>query len=123
MVSSTAAHTKADVKLANWNRQNGISKIPATSFKVYRLHPGGTGLFPFTPTREMYPNPSDYESDITHIGERTSIGFTTRDLMALQEKLMARGVRFRQKAQREEWGGIQAKFLDHNEYSIIQYRT
>ena len=101
------------------------SKIPATSFKVYRLHPGGTGLLPFTPTREMYPNPSDYESDLTHIGERTSIGFMTRDLMALQEKLMAHGVRFRQKAKREEWGGIQARFLDpdDNEYSIIQYRA
>lgn len=101
------------------------SKVPATDFKVYRLQPGATGLLPFTPTREMYKNPADYESDMTHIGERTSIGFTTHDLAGLQEKLMARGVRFRQKAQREGWGGIQAKFLDpdDNEYSIIQYRA
>ena len=30
-VSSTPAHTKAETKFATWNRQNGISKIPAIS--------------------------------------------------------------------------------------------
>jgi len=73
--SITIASRDAEMTGEFFRRALGMrsSKIPATSFKVYRLHPGGTGLLPFTPTREMYPNPSDYESDLTHIGERTSI--------------------------------------------------
>ena len=39
VVSSTAAHTKAEVKFAIWNRQNGISKMPAISGTEARSGP------------------------------------------------------------------------------------
>ena len=39
MVSSTAAQTKAEVTLAIWNCQNGISKMPATSGTTARKGP------------------------------------------------------------------------------------
>src|SRR5262245_53650681 len=38
-MSSTAAHTKADVKFAIWKRQNGMSKMPATSGTEARSGP------------------------------------------------------------------------------------
>lgn len=59
---------------------------------------------------------------VAHIGENTSIMFSTRDIHALQGKLMSRGVRFSRKAEKAEWGGIQADFLDpdDNSYGLIQ---
>ena len=39
MVSSTAAQTKAEVTLAIWKYQNGISKMPATSGTTARNGP------------------------------------------------------------------------------------
>lgn len=92
------------------------------AFTVYRLSPEGTAVMPFTPTREMYENPADYDADMTHLGENTSIGFSTRDIQAVQESLMARGVRFSQKAEKRPWGGWAARFLDadDNVYSILQ---
>ena len=39
VVSNTAAHTKAELKFANWNRQNGISKMPAISGTEARSGP------------------------------------------------------------------------------------
>src|SRR5262249_16315713 len=38
-VSSIATHTKADVKLAIWKRQNGIAKMPATRGTTARKGP------------------------------------------------------------------------------------
>lgn len=91
-------------------------------FVSCRLSSEGTAISPFTPTREMYRDPKDYDADMAHIGENTAIGFTARDVPAAQETLMARGVRFLQKAEKQEWGGMQAKFLDadDNVYSIEQ---
>lgn len=101
------------------------SKIPRTNYTVYRLRPEGTGLLPFTPTRELYRDPADYDSDMKHIGELTAIGFTTRDILGYQEKLMARGVRFQVKAEKTEWGGMRARFLDpsNNVYTLMQMRA
>ena len=92
------------------------------AFTVYRLSPKGTAIMPFAPTREMYDNPADYDADLAHLGENTSIGFATRDIQGVQEALIARGVRFSQKAEKQPWGGWSARFLDadDNVYSIIQ---
>ena len=89
---------------------------------AYRLTSEGTALMPFTPTREMYDNDQDYNDDMAHIGEPTSIMFTTKDIYKAQEALMARGVRFSKKAEKAEWGGIQAEFLDpdDNRYALVQ---
>lgn len=91
-------------------------------FTVYRLSPRGTSIMPFAPTREMYENPADYDADLAHLGENTSIGFATRDIQGVQQALLARGVRFSKKAEKQPWGGWSARFLDadDNIYSIVQ---
>jgi catechol 2,3-dioxygenase-like lactoylglutathione lyase family enzyme len=91
-------------------------------FVMLQLSPKGTGIAPFTPTREMYEDAKDYDEDMAHVGEDTSVMFTTKDVYKAQDALMARGVRFSEKAEKKEWGGIQAKFLDpdDNEYAIVQ---
>lgn len=92
-------------------------------FIVYQHSPKATGIMPFTPTKEMYTNPADFDADMAHIGEETSIGFNTDDIYATQERLMARGVRFQKKAEARPWGGIQASFFDpdDNVYSVMQF--
>ena len=92
-------------------------------FFLYQLSPKATGIMPFTPRKEMYNNPADYDADMAHIGEETSIGFDTDDIYAQQERLMARGVRFQKKAEATPWGGIQASFFDpdDNVYTLMQY--
>lgn len=91
---------------------------------AYRLTRDGTSLMPFTPTREMYQSDKELEEDMAHIGEPTSIMFTTRDIYKAQEALMARGVRFSKKAEKAPWGGLQAEFLDpdDNRYGLVQMR-
>ncbi len=93
------------------------------NFVSYALDPKGTAISPFTPTKEMYDDPKDYDADMAHIGEPTSIGFTTDDIYGLQEALMAKGVRFKTKAEKQTWGGVQATFfdLDDNVYSVVQH--
>ena len=101
-----------------------VRRVPGEEeeFVSYYLVPKGTSLSPFTPTREMYTDPADYDADMAHVGEPTSIGFTTRDIYGLQESLMSKGVRFKSKAEKRSWGGIQATFLDadDNVYSVAQ---
>ncbi len=94
-------------------------------FTDYRFSEKGTSIMPFTPTKEMYDNPSDYDSDLAHIGEETGVGFTTDDIYKLQEQLLAKGVRFKAKAEAQGWGGIMARFfdLDDNVYSLVQYES
>src|SRR3970282_2273164 len=75
-------------------------------FIEYRLSPKGTSIMPFTPTKEMYDNPADYDSDMSHLGEETGIGFTTNAIYQVQEQLMAKGVRFQKKAEAQDWGGL-----------------
>ena len=93
-------------------------------FVQYQLSPKGTGIMPFTPTKEMYDNPADYDSDMAHLGEDTSIGFTTTEIYRVQDQLMAKGVRFQKKAEVRPWGGIQATFLDpdDNVYTLVEYK-
>src|SRR2546425_253889 len=92
-------------------------------FTDYRFSEKETSIMPFTPTKEMYDNPTDFDSDVAHIGEETGIGFTTDDIYKLQEQLLAKGVRFKEKAEAQGWGGIMARFfdLDDNVYSLVQY--
>jgi catechol 2,3-dioxygenase-like lactoylglutathione lyase family enzyme len=94
-------------------------------FFEYKLSPKATSIMPFTPTKEMYDNPADYESDMSHIGEETGIGFTTNDIYRVQEQLMAKGVRFQKKAEAQDWGGIRATFFDpdDNVYTVVQYEA
>src|SRR5688572_24956743 len=93
-------------------------------FFEYRLSPKATSIMPFTPTKEMYDDSSDYDSDMAHIGEETGIGFTTGDIYGLQEQLLAKGVRFQKKAEAQDWGGIRASFFDpdDNVYSLVEYK-
>src|SRR5207247_9971837 len=92
-------------------------------FTDYRVSEKETSIMAFTPTEQMYDNPSDYDSDIAHIGEETGIGFTTDNIYKLQEQLLAKGVRFKEKAEAQGWGGIMARFFDpdDNVYSLVQY--
>lgn len=87
-----------------------------------RLRPKGTALMPFTPKREAYEDPANYAADMAHAGEDTWIFFTTSDIHEAQDELMARGVRFRRKAERGAWGGLEAEFLDpdDNVYWLIE---
>ena len=58
VVSSTAAHTKAEVKFANWKRQNGISKMPAISGTEARSGPKKRPMkMPSTPHFLMKASP------------------------------------------------------------------
>ncbi len=97
-------------------------KLPQEGMTEYRLSKGGTALTPFTPNREFYQDPKDFENDMAHIGENTSIMFSTKDIYGVQDQLVGRGVRFRQKAKKAEWGGIDAEFMDpdDNRYALIQ---
>jgi catechol 2,3-dioxygenase-like lactoylglutathione lyase family enzyme len=92
-------------------------------FVSYQLGPKGTAITPFTPKKDNYDNPADYDEDMAHIGEETGIGFTTPSIYPLQEQLLAKGVRFKEKAEAQEWGGIMARFFDpdDNVYSLVQY--
>jgi catechol 2,3-dioxygenase-like lactoylglutathione lyase family enzyme len=94
-------------------------------FVDYRLSDKGTSIMPFTPTKEMYDNPADYEADKAHIGEETGIGFTTDNIYRLQDQLMAKGVRFKEKAEAQGWGGIMARFYDpdDNVYAVVEYKA
>ncbi len=94
-------------------------------FVSYQLAPKATAITPFTPTKEMYDNPADYDADMAHIGEETGIGFTTGDIYRLQEQLLAKGVRFKEKAEAQDWGGIRARFfdLDDNIYTLAEYKA
>lgn len=93
-------------------------------FMEYRFSPKATSIMPFTPTKEMYDNPADYDSDTAHLGEETGIGFTTDAIYRQQDQLMAKGVRFKEKAEAQDWGGIRARFFDpdDNEYSLVEYK-
>lgn len=97
-------------------------KLPQEGMTEYRLSREGTALVPFTPTREFYPDEKSYEDDLAHIGEFTSITFSTKGIHGVQEQLESRGVRFRKRAKQTEWGGLDAEFLDpdENRYTLIQ---
>ena len=81
-------------------------------FTVYQLSPNGTAVMPFTPSREMYTNPADYENDMALIGEDTGIGIEVDDAYKVQDKLLAKGVKFAARAEKQDWGGVRARILD-----------
>ncbi len=97
-------------------------RLPQEGMTEYRLSRGGTALVPFTPNRESYPDEQSYNDDLAHIGELTSVVFSTKGIRGVQDQLESRGVRFRQKAKETEWGGIDAEFLDpdENRYTLMQ---
>jgi catechol 2,3-dioxygenase-like lactoylglutathione lyase family enzyme len=97
-------------------------KLPQEGMTEYRLSREGTAILPFTPTRDFYADEKAYEEDLAHIGEFTSIVFSTKGIRGVQDQLESRGVRFRQKAKETEWGGMDAEFLDpdENRYTLMQ---
>ncbi len=94
--------------------------LEGESYTVYQLSPRGTAIMPFTPTREKYENPAEYESDMAHLRENTGIAMEVEDIYGLQDQLLARGVRFKAKAEERDWGGIAARIYDPdgNSYMI-----
>lgn len=96
----------------------------APEYTVYRVGAAGTAILPFTPVKEMYDDPSDYDSDLAHLGENTSIMFQTDDAYAFQEELLSKGIRFRTKAEERPWGGIAMRIYDpdENHYMIYQMK-
>ena len=116
-------------KAGRWFKSLGFRgmKVPGGEgmeepFSVYHLGPKGTSIMPFTPARGMYDNPADYEEDMAHVGEDTGIGTEVEDIYGLQKKLLAKGVRFDAKAEKQSWGGIRARILDPdgNRYMIYE---
>ncbi len=97
-------------------------KLPLEGMTEYRLSREGTALVPFTPSRESYPDEKSYNDDMAHIGEFTSVVFSTKGIHGVQNQLESRGVRFRQRAKETDWGGIDAEFLDpdENRYTLMQ---
>jgi len=91
-------------------------------YTSYRLTSKGTGVMPFTPSPDMYADPSMVEKDLAHVGEDTSITFSTKDIHAAQDFLLSRGVRFKWKAVQRPWGGWTASFYDadDNVYWLLQ---
>lgn len=90
-------------------------------FKIYRVSPDQTSIMPFTPVREMYDSPSEYEEDLAHIGEDTSTAWEVDDIHALQDKLLAKGVKFALEAEKQDWGGIAAKIYDPDKNVYVLY--
>jgi len=90
-----------------------------------RLGARGTAIAPFTPRREDYQTRENYERDMAHLGEKTMIFFSTRDILRDQEHMLDLGVRFTQKAGPAGWGGMWAEFLDPdgNAYGLVQMET
>lgn len=97
-------------------------KLPQEGMTEYRLAREGTALVPFTPNRALYSDDKSYEEDLAHIGEFTSVIFSTKGIHGVQDQLESRGVRFRQRAKETNWGGIDAEFLDpdENRYTLMQ---
>lgn len=90
-------------------------------FTVCRVSPDQTSVMPFTPSREMYRTPSDYDADMAHIGEETSISFLADDVYAVQEKLLQKGVEFKSKAEKRDWGGVAARIYDPDRNTYMIY--
>lgn len=91
-------------------------------FVMYQISPKATGIAPFVPTKDMYRDPADYDADMAHLGEDTSIGFRTKEIYTVQDALMEKGVRFKTKAEKRDWGGMQARFFDadDNVYTLVE---
>ena len=89
-------------------------------FFVFQLRPKGTAVMPFTPTREMYENPADYDTDMAHIGEDSGIGIGVDDAYKVEEKLRAQGVAISAKAEKQDWGGVRLRIKDPdgNQYML-----
>ena len=56
------------------------------------------------------------------VGTFTSVVFATDDMQATYDELHSRGVHFTQEPTRQDWGGIQAQFVDQdgNTFVLVQ---
>ena len=77
---------------------------------------------PFAPNREMYEDPAEYDSDMGHIGEDTGIGILVNEIYKLQDALLAKGVRFKTKAEERDWGSIAARIYDYDDNVYMLYQ-
>jgi len=114
-------------KAGAWFKSLGFKakKVPGEEgmegdFYVYQLGPKQTAVMPFTPTREMYENPADYDTDMAHIGEDSGIGIGVDDAYKVEEKLRAQGVAISAKAEKQDWGGVRLRIKDPdgNQYML-----
>ena len=92
------------------------------TYTQYKLSPEGTAVLPFRPTREMYDEPSDYDADMAHIGENTSIGFEVDDVEAVQEKLLSKGITVKERVTKQSWGGTTIRVLDPDGNEYLLYK-
>lgn len=99
----------------------GESRAEGSSYTIYQLGPKGTAIMPFKPNREMYDNPEEFDSDTAHIGEDTGIGITVNEIYKLQDALLAKGVKFKTKAEEREWGSIAARIYDPDGNAYMLY--
>jgi len=90
-------------------------------FTICRVSPDQTSVMPFTPNRKMYDDPKDYDADLAHAGEETSISFLADDVYAVEEKLLLKGVEFKAKAEKRDWGGVAARIYDPDRNSYMIY--
>src|SRR2546422_2586260 len=102
-------------------RRNKMTGEGGQDYTNYRLSTEGTAIMPFTPSKMQYTDPKDYDADMAHIGENTAISFTTKDIHAVQEALLSRGVRFSQKAEKKEYGWS-ARILDPDNNAYQGYQ-
>ncbi len=99
----------------------GDSNEEGQTMTIYTLGGKGTAVMPFAPRREMYENPTDYDTDMAHVGEDTGIGIEVDDAYKVQEKLKAAGVTISAPAERQDWGGVRlrVKDPDGNQYMLF----
>ena len=102
----------------------GESRAEGESYTVYRLGPTGTSILPFTPTKKMYEDPAEFDSDMAHIGEDTGIGIVVSGIYDVQDALLAKGVQFKTKAEERSWGSIAARVFDpdNNVYMLFEMK-
>lgn len=99
----------------------GESRAEGESYTVYQLSPRGTAIMPFTPRREMYEDAAEFDTDTAHIGEDTGIGIEVNEILKLQDALLAKGVEFKTKAEKRDWGSIAARIYDPDRNAYMLY--
>lgn len=90
-------------------------------FTTYRLSPDQTSVMPFTPTKEMYENPAEYDADMSHLGEDTSIAFEVDGIRGVEKKLRERGVRVAEGLKTQDWGATTIRILDPDGNRYLVY--
>ena len=121
VVSSDAPKTGEFLVKGLGMKRHKMTGEGGQDYTNYTVGAEGTSIMPFTPSKMQYTDPKDYETDMEHLGENTTISFVTKDIRGAQEALLARGVRFSQKAEKKEYGWS-ARILDpdDNVYELYQ---